>query len=220
MKAIKWILIPLGVILVCNVVLTGINILQKGGAYRGASMEEILGMPPEKASAADIGRLDKAAVFQLFYAADAPSFAAMRGEYRARTLPVGIMAAGADFFTHHFFGPGHWEGKAFFPFENDKGWGYNLFKLRGPDGKESLARTRKMNTFVGPSLIDGKPSFHLDYSPYNGGAVRSMRDEVRRINDRLYLGMGHMALGGGPINPAPFLLVGPPEKWIGLDSGK
>ena len=137
MKAIKWILIPLGVILVCNVVLNGINILQKGGAYGGASMEDILGMPPEKASAADIGRLDKAAVFQLFYAADAPSFAAMKGEYRARTLPVGIMAAGADFFTHHFFGPGHWEGKAFFPFEDDKGWGYNLFKLKGQIGRAS-----------------------------------------------------------------------------------
>lgn len=220
MKAIKWILIVLGAVLVCNILLTGVNILQKGGAYKGASVADILGVPVEKATAADIERLDKAAVFQLFYAAKAPAFTAMKGEYRAQTLSVGIMAAGADFFTHHFFGPGHWEGKAFFPFEKEKGWGYNLFKIAGPDGKEALARTRKMNTFVGPSLIDGKPSFHLDYSPYNGGAVHSMRDEIRVINERLYIGMGHMALGGGSINPAPFLLIGPPEKWIGLDSGK
>jgi hypothetical protein len=44
-----------------------------------------------------------------------------------------------------------------------------------------------------------------------------MRDEIRMINDNLYIGMGHMALGGGSINPAPFLLIGPPAKWIGLD---
>jgi len=144
----------------------------------------------------------------------------MKGEYRARTLAVGIMAAGADFFTHNFFGPGRWEGKAFFPFGNDKGWGYNLFRVVGVDGREAIVRTRKMDTFIGRSLIDDKSSFHLVYSPYNGGAVKSMRDEIRMINDRLYLGMGHMALGGGPVNPAPFILIGPAERWIGLDNDK
>lgn len=220
MKAIKWIVIVIGAVFVCNILLTGVNILQKGGSYKGASMEEILGVSPEKATAADIERLGKAEVFQLFYAARTPSFASMKGEYRARTLAVGIMAAGADFFTHNFFGPGRWEGKAFFPFGNDKGWGYNLFRVVGVDGREAIARTRKMDTFIGRSLIDDKSSFHLVYSPYNGGAVKSMRDEIRMINDRLYLGMGHMALGGGPVNPAPFILIGPADRWIGLDNDK
>ena len=44
-----------------------------------------------------------------------------------------------------------------------------------------------------------------------------MRDEIRQINDNLFIGAGYMGLGGGPINPAPFALIGPPKPWVGPD---
>jgi hypothetical protein len=44
-----------------------------------------------------------------------------------------------------------------------------------------------------------------------------MRDEIRQINDTLFIGAGYMGLGGGPINPAPFALIGPPKPWVGPD---
>lgn len=47
---------------------------------------------------------------------------------------------------------------------------------------------------------------------YNGGTVASMHDELRKIIDDLYPGMSHAALGGGAINPAPFLLTKAPEE--------
>ena len=216
MKTFKIIGFAVIIITVASLGLTGINILQKGGDYKGQTIDAILGMPAEKATAADIERLSKAEIFQLFYAAPAPDFKEMNGEFKALTISAGVMASSADFFTHHFFGAGHWEGKAFFPFEAAKGWGYNLFAGDSKDAAKMI-RMRKMNTYIGPSTIDNKPSFHLDYSPYNTGAVRSMHDELRKINDRLYLGMGHMALGGGRINPAPFVLIGPPAKWVGPD---
>jgi len=212
----KKILIIVSVLVAVNLLLVGINILQKGtGGWNGQSMDEILGKPAADATLEDIQSLSKAEVFQLFYAAPAPAFGEMKGEYKAKTLAVGIMAFAADYFTHHFFGPGKWLGKAFFPFEKEKGWGYNLFGDRGDDG--NIHRTRKMNTWVGPSTIDDRISFHLDYSPYNGGLVHSMHDEIRKIHDGLYLGMGYMAAGGGSINPAPFVLYGAPEKWKGID---
>ena len=31
----------------------------------------------------------------------------------------------------------------------------------------------------------------------------------------VFLGMGYMAAGGGSINPAPFVLYGKPDKWVG-----
>ena len=154
---------------------------------------------------------------QLFYAAPAPDFSSLKGEYRAETLPVGIMAFAADFFTHHFFGPGHWEGKAFFPLAQNKGWGYNLFSVSDKNGKLYMARERKMDTFIGRSEIDDKDSFHLLYKAYNGGMVNSMHDEIRKINDTLYICMGYMAAGGGSINPAPFILYGKPSDWVGPD---
>ena len=117
-------------------------------------MGQILGRPASQASVTDIEQLSKSEIMQLFYAAQAPDFAHMKGEYKAKTLPVGIMAPAADFFTHHFFGPGHWEGKAFFPFEKETGWGYNLFSINNKNGMPSILRERKMDTFIGKSEIE------------------------------------------------------------------
>jgi len=216
-KVMKKSLIVVAILLFFNIALTGINILQKGGAYDGRSVEDILERHPSQAIPKDIERLSKSEVMQLFYAAPAPEFTSLKGEYKAKTLPLGIMAPAADFFTHNFFGPGHWEGKAFFPFEKDRGWGYNLFYVKDDAGNPSIARERKMDTFVGPSELDGKKSLHLVYQPYNGGLIKSMHDEVRRINDTLYICMGYMAAGGGSINPAPFILYGEPAEWVGPD---
>jgi hypothetical protein len=217
MKALKIILVVVIVLVIVQLALTGINILQKGGTYKGQTMEVILGVAPGKATINDIEKLNKADLFQLFYAAPAPQYKEVNGEYSAKTLPVGVLAMSADFYTHNFFGPGRWAGKAFFPFEKDKGWGYNIFSSKNKDGKEVLSRVRKMNTYIGKSLIDGKDSFHLDYSPYNSGTVHSMHDELRKINDNIFLGMGYMGLGGGSINPTPFLVIGPAVKWVGHD---
>ncbi len=213
MKALKGILIFAGVLIFLAAAITGINILQKGGAWDGRSMEKILGVPPEKATLDDIKKLSKAEIFQLYYAANVPSFENVGGEYIAVTVDVGILASGAAYFTHHFFGPGRWEGKAFNPSEKDRGYGYNIFRDAG--GK--VYRTRRMDTEIGPSDYDGKPAFKLNYAAYNSGTVHSMRDEIRRINDHLFLGLGYMALGGGKINPAPFALIGPAKAWVGVD---
>ena len=213
MKALKNILIVVGVLILLAVVVTGINIIQKGGKYDGRSMEKILGVLPEKATIDDVKKLSKADVFQLYHAASAPSFQDFNGEYTAATVDVGIMATSAGYYTHHFFGPGHWEGKAFNPLEKDKGYGYNIFK----DAAGKIYRTRKMDTRIGPSDYDGKPSFKLNYSAYNSGTVNSMRDELRKINNNLFIGLGYMAIGGGSINPAPFVLMGPAKEWVGVD---
>lgn len=171
-------------------------------------MDEILGVSAEEATVADIERLSKSEAMQLFLAAEAPDLQAMKGEYRAKTLSVGIMAGAADFFTHHFFGPGRWQGKAFYPLDQQKGKGYNIF---------TNGRKRMMDTYIATSAFDEKDSMHLDYSPYNTGLVHSMHDEIREINDSLFLGMGHMAAGGGAINPAPFVLYGKPSACVGPD---
>ncbi len=215
---LKKVCIVIGVIVCLQLVLVGINIMQKGGSsWEGRSIDDILGVSATEARLDDVRKLSKADVFQLFYAAPPPTFSEMKGEYSAVTLDVGILAFAADFFTHHFFGPGYWEGKAFYPFEEEQGWGYNLFSETDNRGNKRLIRTRRMNTWVGPSTIDDGVSFHLDYSPYNTGLVHSMHDEIRKINDRLFIGLGYMGVGGGAINPAPFILYGAPQPWTGID---
>jgi len=42
-----------------------------------------------------------------------------------------------------------------------------------------------------------------------------MHDEARKINN-LTICVGHVALGSGLFNPAPFVLIGPTTLWVGL----
>lgn len=212
MKIVKYALLGLIVLLLA---INTINILQNGGGPKGKSMKEIIGKDAKDASFNDIVKLSKADFKQLYHSAPCPAFTDLKGEYHAMNLPSGIMAGGVNFYTDHLFGPGKWEGKAFFPFEADKGWGYNIFVPS--DNPNNISRTRKMNTYISKSAYDSLDSFHLDYSPYNSGTVHSMHDELRKINDHIFLGMGYMGLGGGSINPAPFLVIGPAVKWVGPD---
>jgi hypothetical protein len=111
-----------------------------------------------------------------------------------------------------------WIGKAFKPASDSSGQGYNIFEEKTKSGTRIL-RLRKIDTNLAPSKIarDNKNSFQINYSRYNKGTVHSMRDEIRKINDNLYIGMGYMGLGGGSANPAPFALVGKPSPWVGPD---
>jgi len=220
MTAILMVLFMVVAVLFITLVLTVINILQRGyWKWNGKTIQEILGVSPDKAGGKDIDKLPKHLVMQLFYASPAPELGSMNGEYKARGLSVGSQAYVADFITNHFFGPGRWQGKAFYPFDKEKGSGYNIFKKNDKDGNPIISRTRRMNTHIGISVYDDRNSFRVDYSLYNGDLlVHSMRDEIRKINDKLYIGMGYMALGGGSVNPAPFILYGEPEKWVGPDT--
>ncbi len=217
MHVVKKVLIAIGVIVFLNFLMVGVNILQKGGGYRGDSIEKILGVTAGKATPEQIRKLSKPQIMQLFYAASTPKIARIEGEYKAEQLEVGIGATMAKIYTDHFLGDGRWIGKAF---SGRRGYGYNLFAYHDKNGKENIHRSRKMDISITNSRIDGKPVMLIDYHKYNGGIVRSLRDELRMVNDRIYIGMGYMGITGGSINPAPFLLYGNPEQWIGEDEDK
>ncbi len=225
MKRLKTLMKLLVVFAVLNAVAFVVNIIQAGKREPdGRSMEEILGANPEKATWEHLETLSRAETMQLFYAAGAPAFESMNGEYEAKILSGGVLGESTAGFTHHFFPTGkptmstHWEGKAFKPEGENSGWGYNRFSRKGDS---EIFRARKMRTYVGPTTIgkDGSDSFHLDYSAFNTGLMRSMHDEVRQVNDNLYICAGYMVPFGGPWNPGPFVLIGPPKDLPVDDSG-
>jgi hypothetical protein len=220
MKKIKLAFVGLGIVVLINGVLTTMHILQNGPRrWEGKSIEQILNMPAEKATVADIEKLSKAEIMQLFYAASAPEFSQMKGEYKSHQFSNGILGPAVLFYAHKLMGPGHWEGKAFLPVEERKGWGYNLWTVR-KGGGDSIVRAMKMDTFLGKSRFDDKASFHLVYKDYNKGRNHTMRDEIRKINDRLFIGLGCMEWNLDTLNPAEFLLYGEPGPWVGLDADR
>jgi hypothetical protein len=214
MSVLKKIASVIAILVVIAAVLLGINILQKGcGGYQGQTMDQILGVPAAKATPADIEKLSRAKVVQLFHAAQVPAYNELNGEYNTKMVGGGILSAGSDIYVKYLFGPGSWKGKAFSP---KLQYGYNIFKST-KDGKEAYSRTKKMKTSIARSRYDAKESFLLDYSPFNSGLLYSMRDEIRKVNATLYVAMGAMLASGDTANPMPFILYGKPAKWVGPD---
>ncbi len=86
-----------------------------------------------------------------------------------------------------------WDGKSFQSTNGDAGTGINRVTLFGK------RRWFPFKTRFGPSFLDGKPSFMLDYSgPANPPLIRSIVDEVREVAPKLYLGPAALLVKGKP----------------------
>lgn len=90
----------------------------------------------------------------------------------------------------------------------------SLFQLHNP---QRMARMMLNKTSIISSFFDGRPAFQLSYRNYNTFYTNTMTDEVRKINDNLFLGIGRLTITLGKFNPMPFALTGPPDPWIGPD---
>jgi len=159
-------------------------------------------------TAGDLKALSAQDLIRLFETLEAPGLEEMNGEFRATLLDQGS-------WLDNGWGrllmklSGRCLAKAFAPLSPKEGHGYNTFERRG-----AIVRKYRMLASVGPSLIDERPSYHLDYSTFNRGFTRTMHDEVRRIAEDLYLGMGRAGFTERQRRHLmPFLLEGPPEPF-------
>ncbi len=110
---------------------------------------------------------------------------------------------------------GYWLGKAMKPVAAGKGEGYNVYRQPG----EWINRFLRFGTAMGNSLIDGKPAYMLYYGHFKTGAGKNeLTDEVRKLEDGIYLGVGTVkAPDGGRSIPGPFVLAGPVRPWQGVE---
>ncbi|HNZ65087.1 MAG TPA: hypothetical protein PKJ10_04560 [Smithella sp.] len=189
----------------------------------------------------DLMTLNRKQLMALFFELDAPSMSEMRGEYRAALLDSGyiINMFLAKMYLH--FTWGDWQHKAFEPLDENHGHGYNTFvttpstlyenyfvavfmkivsiirsfcRLHNP---QRLARIMLNKTSIGSSVFDHRPVFQLSYRDYNTFFTSTMTDEVRKVNDNLFLGIGRLTITFGKYNPMPFVMIGPPDPWAGPD---
>ncbi|MHA2504220.1 MAG: hypothetical protein ACXAE3_15285, partial [Candidatus Kariarchaeaceae archaeon] len=140
-------------------------------------------------------KLSKRQVFQIFQSAHQPSVDELSGEFDAYNLPQGILSGLVNLITNYLFGPGKWVGKGF---QADKMEGYNIFRTK--NGEEVA---QNFELIEGLSEIDGRATVRLDYRNLQSNLISgSMRDEVRKVNNNLFLGMGMTTWGLGSKNPA------------------
>jgi hypothetical protein len=158
-----------------------------------------------KYSRQELRRMSHSELVKIFRKLAPPSLEEMDGEYLATALDQSgrLQNLLASFLVNL---PGLWLGKAFHPISSTEGKGYNFF-LTG----NGIRRTLPMGTSVGPSDVTPGPSYHVDYSRFHSGFILgSGRDEIRRVAEGLYLGVGRMTYtraAGRRLHP--FLLEGP-----------
>jgi hypothetical protein len=189
----------------------------------------------------DLMKLNRKQIMEMFSLLDAPAMSEMKGEYRAALLDSGyvINIFLAKLYLH--FTWGDWQHKAFEPLGETYGHGYNtfvttqpklyenyfvascmkmlsivrsLFRLNNP---QRLARIMLNKTAIVSSVFDGRPSFQLSYRDYNTFYTDTMTDEVRKVNDKLFLCIGRLTITFDKFNPMPFMMIGPPDPWVGPD---
>lgn len=113
---------------------------------------------------------------------------------------------------------GYWLGKAFRPLTETTGEGHNRFRM--PGGK--IAHKHWFRTYIGDSLIDGKPAYLLDYRTTKPDvSADEFRknvavDEFRKLEEFLYLVAATSDDGsGGRTKPIVFVMIGPTDRWVG-----
>lgn len=137
-------------------------------------------------SFADLGAASTFELLSFFRDLPAPSIDEMHGDYDATLLRQPNLVADINgFFTVGLpFKP--WLSKAFRPVSDSEGRGYNTFRQFG-----KIVQRFPMHTEIAPSRYDGRPSYTLMYGAFRStcGSIH-MVDEVRRVEDGLYLGIG------------------------------
>lgn len=159
----------------------------------------------------ELSLLNNAEQVEVFKTLECPSMEEMNGEFRGKMLafPTLIKKLFWGIASKNPVLPGIWQGKSFRTLDGQSGVGYNSVKRLGVLG--GRVDLWPMQTRIAPSFFDGKPSFQLVYRAFDhyAGDIH-MLDEVRRLDDGRYLGIGRT---GGSVEerrlPMPFLLVGP-----------
>jgi hypothetical protein len=163
-------------------------------------------------------KLNREQVVDLFRTLEAPALEELTGEFTGH-VPDGGDPENRRRIDERMFNEnswlGYWLGKAYRVTGDNVGEGYNMG--RRPDGRTD--RFLRFGTYVGPSQIDGQPSIVMTYSSFNNpSGNRDLIDEIRKLSDGVYLGLGSArAEDGSRTRPGPFVLTGPIGEWVGVD---
>eukprot|EP00300_Choanocystis_sp_HF-7_P041682 c8468_g1_i2.p1 GENE.c8468_g1_i2~~c8468_g1_i2.p1 ORF type:complete len:264 (+),score=67.60 c8468_g1_i2:37-792(+) len=169
--------------------------------------EAIFGdVPLSAVTKRELDNLSTRDLMQLFVTSPPVAEEKLRGEFVGQVLDGSAHAyvrIGLIIFNFGF-GLGTWQGQGF----SEKS-GYNIFQ----NNKKGQVRHRNFNLASGTSQIDAGPSMILDYSAHNQDYLTFTRkDELRVINENLYLGMAMYQGLGGKYNPIPYVLYNPPKS--------
>ncbi|MBF0349934.1 MAG: hypothetical protein HQM11_02830 [SAR324 cluster bacterium] len=138
----------------------------------------------------DLISQDKSTLDQWFLAGETPTIGEINGITNGRVLS-GITVLESDVvrtLVNRSWLP--WQGKTFFPINDEAGKGVNRLKV-GPVKRDKFEFT----TTIIPALVGDKPVFSLNYDhPHNPWYIRPIRDDLKKLKDGLFLGTANVRL--------------------------
>jgi hypothetical protein len=132
------------------------------------------------------------ALEELYREARVPRIADIRGDLRGRMLAVVKLPRRVRPLVRAFAGSNvfPWRGKSFSPRDEHGGDGINRVV-------SDRLRVYRFETFIGPSRAGDFDAVQLDYdNADNPFFIRPIKDEIREIAPRLYLGQAYLELKG------------------------
>ncbi len=163
----------------------------------------------KKITATTLKAMSHAELITLFKTLGAPTLTEMQGEYRATLLKQpNVFATLSGLIINNPFLD--WQTKAFRPVDDAYGRGYNTFIQ-----KNKIIQKFPMQTTITTSKYDSKPIYQLFYKRYKSfcGDI-NMVDEVRKVDENLYLGIGTWGFWKKQRMIAyPFMLEGPIHQY-------
>ena len=141
----------------------------------------------------DLLELDSEELAELYRNASTPTIAELDGDYRGRMLAVPPAGRALQALSRQWAGSDYffvWQGKSFQPLADEVGRGVNRLLVDRLHRYPFLTRVK-------PSAFGEFDAVELDYDlPENPFFIRAIRDEIRRLDDGLYLGQAYVRLGG------------------------
>ncbi len=155
-------------------------------------------------SAYRILQMNHAQLVAQFRALEAPTIEELSGEYRLGELSQ--QSTLQKLVVMSFNLKSSSLCKAFEALGPEAGRGYNAVVSSG-----GVERKMFFETHIRASRIDGRPSLHIHYETYNAEdrVLSSIVDELRKVKDGLYLGLGYAGESGHRRVLWPFMLEGP-----------
>ena len=160
-------------------------------------------------SAYRILQLNHGELCNLFRSLAAPSIEEMHGEYQLGELAQQSLLQRLVVLS--FSIKSSQLCKAFEKTGPDRGHGYN-----GVVTDRGVERKMFFEFSLRPSRIDGRTSLHITYDHHNpeDRVLRSIVDELRKVDDGLYLGLGYAGKRGHERVLWPFMLEGPKAPFV------
>lgn len=172
----------------------------------------LLNTDQEYATFLDLREASSFELLSLFCDLPSPDIEEMNGDYDATLLQQPSLAADiSGFFAVGLpFSP--WLSKGFRPVNDYEGRGYNSFRQFG-----RVVQRYPMRTAIAASRYDGRDSYTLTYRAYRSTCgLINMVDEVRRVDDGLYLAIGTWGFSRRQRQiPLPFALRSTDRPYLG-----